>query len=75
MKVWGDVGMGGEDEAGAGELWPIDLWTGELLLEELLMAINKGETLIGESVTECTGKGGKGLGEFELLRKSWAGIS
>ena len=34
--------------------------------KELLVAINKGETLIGESVTECTGEGGKGLGEFEL---------
>ena len=56
MKVWEDVGTGGVDEAGAGEL----------LLEELLMAINKGETLIGESVTGCTGEGGKGLGEFEL---------
>ena len=39
---------------------------GELLLEELLMAINKGETLIGESVTGCTGEDGKGLGKFEL---------
>ena len=66
MKVWEDVRTGGVDEAGAGELWPIDLWTGELLLEELLVAINKGETLIGESVAECTGEGGKGLGEFEL---------
>ena len=66
MKVWEDVRTGGVDEAGAGELWPIDLWTGELLLEELLVAINKGETLIGESVTGCTGEGGKGLGEFEL---------
>ena len=65
MKVWEDVGTGGVDEAGAGELWPIDLWIGELLLEELLVAINKGETLIGESVTGCT-EGGKGLGEFEL---------
>ena len=66
MKVWEGVSMGGEDEAGAEELWPIDLWAGELLLEELLVAINKGETLIRESVTECTGEGGKGLGEFEL---------
>ena len=54
------------DGTGAGELCPIDPWIGELLLEELLMAINKGETLRGESVTECTGEGGKGLGEFEL---------
>ena len=66
MKVWEDVGIGGEDKAGVGELWPIDLWTGELLLEELLVAINRGETLIGECVTECTGEGEKGLGEFEL---------
>ena len=66
MKVWEDVGIGEKDEAGVGELWPIDLWTGDLLLEELLVAINKGETLIEESVTECTGEGGKGLGEFEL---------
>ena len=66
MKVWEDVGTGGVDEAGAGELWSIDLWIGELLLEELLVAINKGETLIGESVTGCTGEGGEGLGEFEL---------
>ena len=40
----------------------MDLGTGELLP----VAINKGETLMGESVTECTGEGGKGLGEFEL---------
>ena len=54
------------DGTGAGELCSIDPWIGELLLEELLMAINKGETLMGESVTECTDEGGKGLGEFEL---------
>lgn len=30
------------------------------------MAIIKGETLMGESVAECTGEGGKGPGEFEL---------
>ena len=66
MKVWEDVGTGGVDEAGVRELWPVDLWIGELLLEELLVTINKGETLIGESVTGCTGEGGKGLGEFEL---------
>ena len=66
MKVWEDVGTGGVDQAGVGELWPIDLWIGELSLEELLVTINKGETLIGESVTGCTGEGGKGLGEFEL---------
>ena len=39
---------------------------GELLLEELLMAINKEETLMGESVAGCTGEDGKGPGEFEL---------
>ena len=66
MKVWEDVRTGGANEAGTREWWSIDLWTGELLLEELLVAINKGETLIGESVTECTGEGGKGLGESEL---------
>ena len=66
VKVWEDVGTGGVDEAEVGELWPVDLWIGELLLEELLVAINKGETLIGEPVTGCTGEGGKGLGEFEL---------
>ena len=60
------MGTGEVDGAGVGELWPIDLWIAELSLEELLVAINKGETLIGESVTECTGEGGKGLGEFEL---------
>ena len=54
------------DGAGAGELCPIDLWIGELLLEELLVAMNKGETLMRESVARCTGKGGKGQGEFEL---------
>ena len=66
VKVWEDVGTGGVDEAGVRELWPVHLWIGELLLEELLVTINKGETLIGESVTGCTGEGGKGLGEFEL---------
>ena len=62
VKVWEDVRMGEVDEAGTGEWWSMDLGTGELLL----VAINKGETLMGEFVTECTGEGGKGLGEFEL---------
>ena len=66
VKVWENVGTGGVDEAGVGELWPVDLWIGELLPEELLVTINKGETLMGESVTGCTGEGGKGLGESEL---------
>ena len=66
MKVWEDIETGGVDRAGVGELWPIDLWIAELSLEELLVAINKGENLIGESVTGCTGEGGKGLGESEL---------
>ena len=30
------------------------------------MAIDRGETLFGESETEWTGEGGKGLGESEL---------
>ena len=33
---------------------------------EILVAMGKGETLSGDAVTECTGEGGKGLGEFEL---------
>ena len=37
-----------------------------LSLEELLVAMGKAETLFGESETDCTGDGGKGLGEFEL---------
>ena len=52
MKVWEDVRTGGVDEAGAGELWPIDLWTGDLLLEELLVAINKGAQEKVEKVWE-----------------------
>ena len=66
MKVWEDVGTGGVDEAEVGELGPVGLWIRELLLEELLVTMNKRETLMGESVTGCTGEGGKGLGEFEL---------
>ena len=60
------MGTGEVDGAGVGELCPTDPWVGELLLEELLVAMNKGETLMGESVAGCTGEGGKGLGEFEL---------
>ena len=51
VKVWENVRTGGVDEAGVGELWSVDLWIGELLLEELLVTMNKGETLMGESVT------------------------
>ena len=54
------------DGTGAGELCPTDPWIGELLLEELLVAMTKGETPMGESVAGCTGEGGKGPGEFEL---------
>ena len=60
------MGTGEVDGTGAGELCPTDPWIGELLLEELLIAINKVETLMGESVAGCTGEGGKDLGEFEL---------
>ena len=60
------MGTGEIDGTGAGELCPIDPWIGELLLEGLLMVINKGETLMGEFVAGCTGEGRKGPGEFEL---------
>ena len=59
VKVWENVRTGGVDEVGVGELWSVDLWIGELLPEELLVTMNKGETLMGESVTGCTGEGGK----------------
>ena len=59
VKVWEGIEMGGVDRTGVGELWPIGLWIAELSQEELLVAISKGETLIGESVTGCTGEGGK----------------
>ena len=39
---------------------------GESSPEELLVTMVKGETLMEESVTVCTGEGGKGLGESEL---------
>ena len=39
---------------------------GGLWLGESSMAITKGETLMGEFVTEHTGEGGKGPGECEL---------
>ena len=60
------MGTGEVDGTGAGELCPTDPWIGELLLGELPIAINEGETLMGESVAGCTGEGGKGPGEFEL---------
>ena len=66
MKVWENLRTGGVDEAGVGELWPVVLWIGESLPKELLVTMNKGETLMGESVAGCTGEGGKGLGESEL---------
>ena len=66
VKVWEGIEIGGVDRAEVGKLWSIGLWIAELSLEGLLVAISKGEPLIGESVTECTGEGGKGLGEFEL---------
>ena len=37
--------------------------------EELLVIMVKEETPMGESVAECTGEGGKGLGEPELKGK------
>ena len=37
------------------ELWTIGLRIVELSLKGLLVAMGKGETLFGESVTECTG--------------------
>ena len=66
VKVWEGIEIGGVDRARVGKLWPVGLWIAELSLEGLLVAMSKGETLIGESVTECTGEGGKGLGECEL---------
>ena len=39
---------------------------GESSPEGLLVTMNKGETLMGESVAGCIGEGGKGLGESEL---------
>ena len=66
VKVWEGIEMGGVDGARVGKLWPVGLWMAGLSLEGLLVAMSKGETLSGESVTECTGEGGKGLGEFEL---------
>ena len=66
MEVWEGIEIGGVGRVGVGKLWPIGLWIAELSLEGLLVAMSKGETLIGESVTGCTGEGGKGLGEFKL---------
>ena len=66
VKVWEGIEIGRVDRAGVGKLWSIGLRMAELSLEGLLVAMGKGETPLGESVTECTGEGGKGLGEFEL---------
>ena len=66
MKVWEGIEIGRVERAEVGKLWSIGLWVIKLSLEGLLVVISKGEPLKGESVTECTGEGGKGLGEFEL---------
>ena len=66
VKVWEGIEIGRVEKAELGKVWSIGLWIIKLLLEGLLVVISKGEPLIGESVTECTGEGGKGLGEFEL---------
>ena len=58
--------IGRVDRTGVGRLWTKELRIVRLSLEELLVAMGKGETLFGESETECTGEGGKGLGEPEL---------
>ena len=42
---------------------------GESSPEGLLVIMVKGETPMGESVTVCTGEGGKGLEESELKGK------
>ena len=62
VKVWEGIEIGGVDRAGVEKLWSIGLWIAELSMEGLLVAMSKGETLLGESVTECAGEGGKGLG-------------
>ena len=66
VKVWEGIEIERVERAGVGELWTIGLRIVGLSLEELLVAMGKGETLFGESVTECTGESGKGLGEFKL---------
>ena len=66
VKVWEGIEIGRVERAGVGKLWTIGLRIVGLSLEELLVAMGKGETLFGDSVTECTGEGGKGLGEFNL---------
>ena len=66
VKVWEGIEIGRVDKVGVGKLWTIGLGIARLSLGELLVAMGKRETLSGESVTECTGEGGKGLGEFEL---------
>ena len=66
VKVWEGIEIGKMERAGVGKLWTIGLRIVGLSLEEMLVAMGKGETPFGESVTECTGEGGKGLGEFKL---------
>ena len=66
VKVWEGMEIGRVDMPGVGSLRTIELRIARLSLEELLVAMGKGETLFGESETECAGEGGKGLGESEL---------